>query len=187
MPDQLSSARDRAGARVPALQALVTLGLFAALGAAAGWVWFRVWDAPPGVVADHRWFPDPYMPGQQAEFDAVALYVLVALAVGLLGGAVCGLLLDRAEVVTVGAVAVGSCLAAWLMALVGEGLGPADPDMLARTADDGTRLPGDLVLTGLSPYTALPVGAVLALLVVLLATSGRGRPRGPGFPSLPPG
>jgi hypothetical protein len=187
LPDQLSPVREQTTRRVPALQALATLFLFAALGVAAGWVWFQVWDAPPGVVADHQWFPDPYMPGQQAEFDAVALYVLVGLAAGVIGGAVSGLLLDRAEVVTVVAVTVGSCLAAWLMAWVGESLGPADPDVLARTADDGTRLPGDLVLTGLSPYAAIPVGAVLALLVVLLATSERGRLRGPGFPALPPG
>lgn len=168
--------------RVPALQAVGTIVLFAVLGIAAGWIWFQVWDAPPGVVADHRWFPDPYMPGQQADFDAVALYVLVGVVTGIVGGVVCGFLLDRAEVVTVLAVTTGSCLAAWLMALVGEALGPADPDTLARTADDGTRLPGDLVLTGLSPYAALPVGALLALMVVLLATIERPRPLEPGFP-----
>lgn len=157
-------------------QGLAVLALFAGLGAAAGWVWFRLWDSPPGVVADHTWYPDPYMPGQRADFDAIALYVLVALGAGLVGGVVCALLLDRSEVVTVVAVAAGSCLAAWLMAVVGTDLGPADPEVLARTAADGTKLSGDLALTGFSPYIALPFGALFALVVVFLATVGR-RPR----------
>ncbi|WP_244927601.1 hypothetical protein [Nocardioides sp. W7] len=171
MPDELSEARrDR---RAPIAQALAILALFTALGAVAGWVWFRVWDAPPGVVSDHTWYPDPYMPGRQAEFDAIALYVLVALAAGVLGGVVCALVLDHTEVVTVVALAVGSCLAAWVMARVGMSLGPTDPEVLAKTAADGTRLPGHLVVDGLSPYVALPVGALAAVLVVLLATLGR--------------
>lgn len=182
MPDELTGGRLRIAA-----QGLAAVALLAVLGLAGGWVWSWIWDAPPGVVADHTWYPDPYMPGQRAEFDAVAIYVLVALVAGVLGGALCAFLLDRAEVVTVIAVAAGSCLAAWLMATVGEALGPADPDVLARTADDGTRLPGDLVLTGLSPYAALPVGALLALVVVFLATVERRLPPEPGFPGLPPG
>ncbi|WP_139175469.1 hypothetical protein [Nocardioides lianchengensis] len=171
---------------MPAGQAVAVVALFAALGLGAGWLWFRIWDAPPGVVSDHTWYPDPYMPGQAAEFDAVAIYVLVALAAGVLGGVVCAFLLARAEVVTVAAVAVGSALAAWLMALVGSALGPADPDVLAKTAEDGTKLSGDLVLTGVSPYVALPLGALGAVLVVFLATPGH-RPAEPRLAPPPPG
>jgi hypothetical protein len=188
LPDELNETRS--GSRVPVVQAAAVVVLFAAIGAAAGWVWFRLWDSPPGVVSDHAWYPDPYLPGERAEFDAIALYVLVALVAGLAGGVLCALLLDRAEVVTVVAVALGSCLAAWLMALVGAHLGPADPAVLARTAADGTELPGDLALTGFSPYVALPVGAMFALVVVFLATVGRHRPGAPsrvGFAELPRG
>jgi len=174
LPDELSGGRR--ALRAPIAQVVAVVALLAAIGVAAGWIWFRLWDAPPGVVADHAWYPDPYMSGQRADFDGIALYVLVALAAGVLGGALCALLLARAEVVTLVAVAAGSCLAGWLMALVGTGLGPADPQVLARTAADGTRLPGDLALTGLSPYAALPAGAIFALMVVFLATVGGRRP-----------
>jgi hypothetical protein len=180
LPDELS--RTRRVSRVPIGQVLAVVALLAAIGAAAGWVWFRLWDAPPGVVADHAWYPDPYMPGQRADFDGVALYVLVALAAGVLGGALCALFLARSELVTLAAVTVGSALAGWLMALVGTALGPADPEPLARTATDGTRLSGDLALTGFSPYLALPAGALVALLLVFLSTLGR--PRLPQQPSM---
>lgn len=171
MPDELSRARrDR---RVALGQGLAVVALFAALGVAAGWVWHELWAPPLGVVSDHTWYPQPYMPGRQAEFDAIALYVLVALAAGVIGGLVCALVLDRTELVTVAALAVGSCLAAWVMARVGMSLGPPDPDVLAKTVPDGERLPGDLTLTGLSPYVALPVGALSATLVVFLATINR--------------
>lgn len=169
MPDELTPRRFRASV----LQPILILVLFAVVGVAAGWVWFQLWEAPPGVVADHAWYPTPYMPGQRAEFDGVALYVLVGVVAGALAGTVSALLLDRQEVATVGAVAVGSVLAGVLMALVGTALGPADPDALARTAADGTELSGDLVLSGLSPYVAVPAGALFAVLVVFLATVGR--------------
>lgn len=158
------------------VQALAILLLFAAVGLAAGWVWFQLWDAPAGVVAEHRWFPTPYMPGQRAEFDGVALFVVIGLVAGTLTGALSALLLSRQEIVTLAAVTVGSALSVWLMATVGTALGPADPDTVARTAADGTKLSGDLVVTGLSPYAALPAGALFAVLVVFLATAGRAAP-----------
>lgn len=174
-PPARSVPRRPLTARVVVGQVLGILALFALLGAAAGWLWFVLWDSPPGVVADGRWFPDPYMPGQQAVFDAIALYVLVAIGAGVLGGVVCALLLDRAELVTLAAVVVGSGLAGWLMALVGAGLGPDDPEALARTAADGTVLSGALAVHGVTPYLALPFGALVAVLVMFLATVGRRR------------
>lgn len=158
------------------VQSILILLLLAVVGLAAGWVWFQLWDAPAGVVSEHRWFPTPYMPGQRAEFDGVALFVIVGGIAGMVAGTLCALLLARQEIVTVAAVAVGSGLASWLMASVGTALGPTDPDALARTAADGTKLSGDLVVTGLSPYLALPAGALFAVLVVFLATAGRGAP-----------
>jgi hypothetical protein len=179
LPDELTGTRRRPA--VPVGQVLAILGLFAALGAAAGWVWFQLWDAPPGVVADGAWYPDPYMPGQRADFDGVALYVLVALVAGALGGLVSSLLLARQEIATLVAVAARAGRAAWLLVLVGSALGPADPAVLARTADDGTKLSGALDVTGVSPYLAFPAAALFVLLMVFLATLG-----GPRLPQQPP-
>ncbi|WP_182526367.1 hypothetical protein [Nocardioides dongkuii] len=168
MPDQLRDlARSAAG------QVVAIVVLFAVLGVLAGLVWYAVWDAPTGVVSQGEWFPSPYDEGQRADFSGTALYVLVALVTGLVGGAVSALLLARHELVTVAAVVVGSCLAALLMFVVGTALGPPDPSELARSASDGTELEGHLHVSGASPFTALPFGALLALIVVFLGTAGR--------------
>jgi hypothetical protein len=71
-------------------------------------------------------------------------------------------------------VVVGSVLGAWLMLVVGTALGPPDPEALARTAADGTRLPMQLSVSGHSPLVALPVGALLGLMLVFFSLARRG-------------
>jgi hypothetical protein len=44
---------------------------------------------------------------------------------------------------------------------------------VARTAEDGTRVPGRLEVVGRSPFTALPAGALLGLIVVFIGLTGR--------------
>ena len=56
-----------------------------------------------------------------------------------------------------------SALAAWLMSTVGHRLGPADPVAAAAAAEDFTRIPQDLRVSGLSPFLALPFGSILGL------------------------
>lgn len=165
MPHQLIRASLRLAALV-----LAVIAAFAAAGGAAGWLWHRLWDAPPGVVAGGEWYPSPPEQGLRADFDGTGAYVLLAFIVGLLVGAVVALATRRHEVVVLSAVLVGAALGGWVMAAVGSRLGPPDPHLLARVADDGTRLPGHLHVTGWTPYLALPAGALLALLAVYLLT-----------------
>ena len=108
----------------------------------------------------HEWLLG--LAGLRAEFSATGVYVIVASVAGLLVGALCGLFLDRAELVTLVAVLVGAALAGWVMVQVGQALGPPDPRELAETARDGTRLPSDLRIVGNEP---------------LRRVSGRGDPR----------
>ena len=68
---------------------------------------------------------------------------------------------------------MGSCLAGWLMYRVGVHLSAPDPQVLARTAADGTRLDGALRVHGLAPYGAFPFGALLGLVAVYLTTGRR--------------
>ena len=168
------------GRRTPWLvvpvQMALTIGSFAGAGALSGWLWFRLWTPPRGVVVEQRWFPDPAEAGLRADFPGTGWYVLVALAGGMLLGAGCAYLLDRSELATLVAVVVGSALAAWVMVEVGVRLGPPDPDVLARTAEDGTRLPGRLEVSRLPPKLSYPAGALLGLAMVYLLTSRRDRP-----------
>ena len=46
---------------VPA-QALAIVALFAAIGAAAGWLWYKLWDVPSGVVAGGQKFDASHAP-----------------------------------------------------------------------------------------------------------------------------
>jgi hypothetical protein len=183
MPEQLTEEPATRSRRVvPAIgQAGIVVAVCAVAGALAGVVWEWLWTPPVGVVIRHEWLVG--LSGLRSEFSATGLYVVVASVAGLLVGALCGLFLDRAELVTLAAVLVGAVLAGWIMAQVGHALGPPDPRQLAETASNGTRLPSDLRIVGKiwpprsirdpSPYVAFPAGATLGLAVVLLGLTKR--------------
>jgi hypothetical protein len=159
-----------------AVQLGLVVAALAAVGALAGVLWQWVWTPTIGVVVDHRWTAGDAL-GLQHEFSGTGWYVIVALVAGLVAGTAVALLADRVPLLTLAAVVVGSALAAWLMLVVGTALGPPDPDVAARTADDGTRLPMQLTVTGRSPWLALPSGALIGLLVVFIGLSPRQQPR----------
>jgi hypothetical protein len=172
MPERLTHEPSTRAGWVPAIvQAVIIVALFAAVGVVAGVVWEWLWTPSVGVVVDHEWLLG--LGGLRAEFSATGVYVVVASVAGLLVGALCGVFLDRAELVTLGAVLVGAALAGWVMVQVGQALGPPDPRVLAETAREGTRLPSDLRIVGKSPYVAFPAGATLGLTVVLLGMTKR--------------
>lgn len=173
MPEQLTEdPTTRSGGLGPTIaQAGIVLVVCAVAGVLAGVVWEWLWTPPVGVVVHHEWLLG--LSGLRSEFSATGLYVVVASVAGLVVGAVCGLFLDRAELVTLVAVVVGAALAGWVMVQVGQVLGPPDPRQLAETAADRTRLPSDLRIAGNSPYVAFPAGATLGLAVVLLGLSKR--------------
>jgi hypothetical protein len=150
----------------------VVLAAFALAGAVAGFVWERLWTPAMGVVVDHRWRPADALALQQ-QFSGTGWYVVVGTAVGLLLGIVATLLVDRVPLLTLVAVVVGSALAAWVMLRVGVALGPADPQDLAASADEGTRLPAQLQVSGRSPFIAFPLGALVGLVIVLIGLGPR--------------
>ena len=172
MPERLTHEPETRRHWGPALvQAGMIVALFAAAGVVAGVVWEWLWTPQLGVVVDQEWLQG--LAGLRAEFSATGLYVVVASVAGLLIGALCGVLLDRAELVTLVAVLVGAALAGWVMVQVGHALGPPDPRELAETARNGKRLPSDLRIVGKSPYVAFPAGAMLGLTVVLWGMTKR--------------
>ena len=170
----MTDARPRA---LPVLGPVLVVLAFALGGVAAGFVWERLWSPPSGVVVDHRWGPADAVALQQ-EFSGTGWYVVVAVVTGLLLGLGAALLADRTPVLTLAAVVGGAALGAWLMLRGGVALGPADPQRLAATAEDGTRLPAQLSVSGWSPYGALPLGALVGLILVFIGLG----PRGPHAP-----
>lgn len=159
------------------LQAIVVVAVFAAVGAAGGWVWYHLWDVPAGVAFQGRWVPREADEGLQAAFDGTAWYVVTGLVAGLVLGVLAALLARRSEVATLVAVVVGAAVAAWVAYRVGVSLSPPDPAPLARGADDYTPLPGALSISGRSPFVAWPLGGVLGLAVVYLLGLSAGEVR----------
>lgn len=164
------SVRARVGATVAA---------YVVAGLVAGVVWERLWSAPEGLTYGGEWFLEPA--GPDHSFQGAALYVLIALPLGLVLAVLASMRPGR-EVVTVAAVLVGSTLGAVVMYAVGHGLGPPDPQALAAGQPDFTPLPGDLVLgsstPGEAPFAstaliAMPAGAMAGLVGVYLLARTR--------------
>ncbi|WP_122817239.1 hypothetical protein [Nocardioides pantholopis] len=152
---------------------LVVVGCLV-LGVLGGLLWYQLWNPAQGVVvaspgcapAEQCWTPTPPETGRAGDFSGTALYTLVALGAGLVAGLVASLAARRSELVTLGALLLGTAVAGVVMARVGVWLGPADPEALAASAEVGTRLPDDLQVVGVSPYVVMPFGGLLALVLV---------------------
>ena len=164
---------------VPA-QVLATVAIFAAGGAAAGWLWYKLWDVPSGVVSGGQWYTGEA--GLRDDFQGVAWYVAIAFLAGLVLGMLFAWLCSRAELVTLVAVVAGSVLAAYVMYRVGTHLSPGDPHELAKTAQDGDKLKGALRVPGWPPRGAFPFGALIGLALVYAVSVGRAptEPMAPG-------
>jgi hypothetical protein len=156
------------------LQAVAVLAVTAGAGAVAGVVWEHFWTAPVGQVQQGQWALVDET-GLRADFAGIGLYVVVAAVAGLVVGVLTGLVLDRAELVSLVVLALSALLAGWLMWKVGAHRGPPDPRPLAAGLADGTRLPGDLRLHSRVPFVSFPLGSVLGFALVLLAVGKRGR------------
>ena len=156
--------------------AALVVAAAALVGAACGALWELWWTPPTGLVLDHVWYPD--LEGVKETFAGTGSYVVVALAGGVLLGAVCAWIFDRAELVTLAAVAAGSVLAAWLMFEVGTAMAPPDPTAAASTADDYTELPGTLEVEGDGAFVAFPAGAMTGIAVVFIGLAPTRRLQG---------
>jgi hypothetical protein len=182
MSEQLTEGRTwrpSAELRSSVLWVLIVVASYAAVGAAAGWLWHALWTPSVGQVFQHAWYPDEA--GLRGDFSGTGLYVLVGAGAGLLLGLVFAFLGGRRPVLTLAAVVAGSALAAWLMVVVGQGLSPAeDPHVVAKTAEDGTKLASTLRVTGLSPLLALPMGSLAAVALVYVMFSGSSDDPGSG-------
>ena len=168
--------------RAELLRAAVVVLAGLALGALGGVVWELLWTPPTGAAWQGRWIPDP--DGAAHVVDATALFLFVGLGYGLVYGSVAALTARGHELVTLGAVLVGSLLAARVTLWVGRALGPTDADSTAAGMDDLEPLRGSLELPagsapwwpeafGSSALLAPAIAALGCLVVVWLAGARR--------------
>jgi hypothetical protein len=157
--------------RSSVLLSVVVLAVYALVGLGAGWAWHGLWQPGDGVVFEKQWYADGE--ALREDFSGTGLYVLVSSGCGLVLGGVFALLGSRRPVLTVVLCVAGSVLAAWLMLTTGQRLGPADPHELAKTAEDGTRLPSALRVSGTPPLLAFSLGSLAALALVFTVFSDK--------------
>jgi hypothetical protein len=152
----------------------VVVVVFLAAGAAAGVLWERLWDAPPGLSYQGEWFLEPA--GPDVAFEGIALFMLIAFPLGVVLAVLAGVRRGH-ELATVLTVLVAASLAGVVMYAVGSSLGPADPQALAAGQPDYTPIPGDLGLTApdgdrvpwhSTALVALPAGAMTGLVGMYL-------------------
>lgn len=178
MSDQLIAPADPeapAGSTLSAAlrQAAIILVAFAVVGVVCGFLWEAAWSPARGEVVKHVWYPYSWDLAQPADFAGTGWYTVIGLVAGVVVGGLAAWRLDRAELVTLAAVVVGGLLAAYLMRVVGLHRSPDDPQRIAKTAADGTKLPSQLRLASWWLLLVVPGGALAALSVVFLTLSKR--------------
>ena len=157
----------------PLAWAVGIVAVFAVVSVGCGLLWRSRLDIPSGVVAQGRWFPDPWDGGERASFDATGWYVVIAIAAGVVLGLLAAWLSRAPELVTLAAVVVGSLVAAWLMRTVGLHGAPPDPQVAAAHAADGTRMSGTIARPGTAALVAWPLATVVALALFFLLLGER--------------
>jgi hypothetical protein len=173
MSERVSDGAEPAGPawRGPVLLGIAIFAVYALVGLGAGWMWHELWQPSEGVVFQKIWYPGGE--GLREDFSGTGLYVLVAAGCGLALGGVFAWVGGARPVLTLVLCVAASLLAGWLMLMLGEQLGPPDPHELAKTADDGTRLPSALQVAGLPPLFAFSLGSLAALAAVFTLFPGK--------------
>ncbi|ASO19479.1 hypothetical protein AHOG_09175 [Actinoalloteichus hoggarensis] len=142
------------------LPALSTLSVIGLLGLPLGWLWSVL--APPmrlRVLSDGTLIP--FSMESYHRFDAIAVFVLLGAALGVLTGMACWLLRRRRGPVTAFAVVGGSLLAAWLATRTGLSFA-ASAHPLADQISAGMTLVRPPGLDSPWAMVAQPLGAAFA-------------------------
>jgi MFS family permease len=153
--------------RVALKQVAIVLLAFLVAALVVGIIWPHLVD-PVEVVRDEAGLVTNEL-GLTDRFDNVGWYSLLAGAAGLLLGAVLTARSKADEVLTLVAILVGACLAAWLSARIGTWVGPDDPAKVLADAKLGDTAPDRVVLTADAAYLVWPVAALVGAVGVLLA------------------
>lgn len=157
-----ASFRRLVARRVHLVPTLSVLCAVAVLGLPLGALWSRL--APPEFVArsDRAPMPGgvlPFVGQSEHRFDAMATFLLLGLAAGLLTGAALWLLRRRRGPVILIVAVIGSLVAAWLAMRTGLWLAAARyPDL----ASSGAPFPRAPVLESGWVVVAKPFGVVIA-------------------------
>ncbi len=170
----MSAEEPRTSPDRPALFAVAVLVGYAVMGVLAGVVWQWLYTPPTQIVHAHQLYYADH-PSLRRVFSGTGLYAVVGAVASALTALVVTLLARRRELLTLVLVLVGSSLAAVLMRQVGIALGPGNPATAAAHAADGTRLQGQLAVSGSSPYLVWPMLSLFVTALVFFSWPGPAR------------
>lgn len=154
-----------ARAHPAARDALVIVGCYVLLGVVGGILWWLLVE--PAVftkVSDGGSMGEVEL-GRR--FNGDGWYAVIAAVAGVLSGVVITRWRSRDFVLTTILLVVGGCVAAAVMAVTGNLLGPGDTDAALAAANEGAQVPIQLEVTAKAGYLVWPIAALVGSLFVL--------------------
>ena len=159
-----ASGRGR-GLRSVLLDVLVVLVWFAVAGILGAVVWWQLSDLPQLTKSGNTATLSPEELTKQVSADG--WYFVIAVVGGLVSGITLLLWRRRDPLLMVVLVALGACLAAWLMLRVGLALGPDKEIGALKGTADGTHVSEQLKLRATGMAWIWPLAASFGALVYL--------------------
>ena len=148
---------------------LVVLGTFLALGVVGGVLWWLLVDPAAYTKLRSGGSMSELQLGKQ--FGADGWYAVIALVAGLLAGGLLTWWRSRDYLLTTVLVALGSVVAAAVMAGTGGLLGPGNTEAALAAAPVGALVPVPLQVTGWAVYLVWPVAGLVGALMVLWSSN----------------
>jgi hypothetical protein len=172
LTSQVDAAEGRDGTRGglltwsgPLADVAVVLGAFVLLGLASGVLWWLLVDPATFTKLKGGGTMSELQLG--LEFSTDGWYAVIAAVCGIVFGSLLTWWRSRDFLLTTVLVAVGSALAAAVMAVTGHLLGPADPKAVLAHAALGAHVPVQLDVAGKATYLVWPIAALIGALLVL--------------------
>ncbi len=153
----------------PLADIVTVLGIFAVLGVLAALAWWLAVDPAMFTKVESGGAMDEVELAKR--FDGDAWYAVIAAVCGLLAGSLLTWWRRRDFLLTTVLLALGSALAAATMALLGELLGPPDPDSVMDAAEIWSQVPAQLEVTSSATYLVWPIATLVGALIVLWSNS----------------
>lgn len=151
--------------RAAAVDAGVVVAWFVVLGVLGALLWWQVTPLAAYTRTSDNGILDEEQLGKQ--FASDGWFFTIAIAGGLLSGAVLAFWRRRDPVLTVVLLALGGALATFVMIQAGLVFGPADPTKVLPTVPVGAKVPLQLKTSAHTVWFAWSTGAMFGALAVL--------------------
>ena len=147
------------------LDGVVVAVWFVVAGLVGGWVWAHVTSLPQVTKQGNNATVPAEELAKQVGMDG--WFFVIALAGGLLSGALLLAWRHRDPLLSVVLVALGGGAASWLMLRVGEALGPGDPIAALRSRPEGAHVSEQLRLHAHGVVWVWPIAVAFGALLYL--------------------